>query len=112
MTKEQLIKEFGEKFPIEEILEAVDIGEGQGDVVPVGEAFSNKPDPEEIKKFILKAYSLGEQSQRKELVKKIEKLKPWRVVGALRTEQVYYETGYEEAISNTLSLLQDTNNKE
>jgi len=47
-----ILEQFREEFPQEEILEAVDIGEGQGDVVPVGIEFREKPDPEKLEHFL------------------------------------------------------------
>ena len=48
----EILQEFDEKFPSQEILEAVDIGEGQADVVPVGIEFVNPPNPDKIKSFL------------------------------------------------------------
>ena len=51
---QETLKNFDEKFPSQEILEGVDIGEEQTDVVPVGLEFINKIHPEDIISFIRK----------------------------------------------------------
>ena len=65
-------KEFYSRFT-EEILEAVDVGEGQGDVVPVGLELANV-DPEDIWNFIEQKLIQVEKATQKYLINKIEVL--------------------------------------
>jgi len=50
--QKELDKEFDKEFPTQEIMEAVDIGEGQGDVVPVGIDWIKIPDPQGIQNYL------------------------------------------------------------
>ena len=63
---------FDEEFPQDEILEVVDIGEGQGDVVPIGIKFREPLDPDKIKNFINSNFISKEDLQ--ELLEGIKKV--------------------------------------
>lgn len=51
MTLKDIEKEFDGEFPNYEMLEAVDIDEGQRDVVPIEIEFKEMPNPDKIKSF-------------------------------------------------------------
>lgn len=56
------IKRLYEKFPTQDVLEAVDLDGGRGGIVPVGEEFVENISPVAIEEFI--AYELSSQKEK------------------------------------------------
>lgn len=59
-----------------------------------------------IKSFLLQEIKTAIEGERQRIRGVVVDFEPLRVTGALRTEQVYYETGYNQAISDVTQLLE------